>query len=303
MVSPPHEAMHRIFQQDPDLFTRVSRLLGLKVPAPTKVTVMPTDLTEGDPLERRVDTLLNMETEEFGPYLLAVEAQGKKHPDKPATWAYYVAYLWSKYRRPTTLLVVCQDRRTAEWAAQPVSSGPPAIPGLTVQPLVIGPHNMPRITSAAEARKDPTLAAFSAITHAADERVDAILKALSTALRDDPEGPTNPLIEFVAKGLSKRPAAQQWRHLMAVDLSFYNSDMSEEIRDEGRVQGRAQGRAQGEAKAVLRILEKRGVLVSDEARERIASCADLDTLDLWLDRSVTAVDVAELFVEDDGEAG
>lgn len=259
---------------------------------------MPTDLTEDDPLERRVDTLLNMETEEFGPYLLAVEAQGKKHPDKPATWAYYLAYLWSKYQRPTTLLVVCQDRRTAEWAARPVSSGPAGLPGLTLQPLVIGPHNMPRITSAAEARKDPTLAAFSAITHAADEKVDAILKALSTALRDDPEGPANPLIEFVAKGLSKRPAAQQWRHLMAMDLSFYDSDMSEEIRDEGRVQGRAQG----EAKAVLRILEKRGVHVSDEARERIASCGDLGTLDLWLDRSMTAVDVAELFVEKESGA-
>ncbi|MEV3857883.1 hypothetical protein AB0J38_26590 [Streptomyces sp. NPDC050095] len=290
MVSPPHEAMHRIFQQDPDLFTRVSRVLGLEVPAPTKVTVMPTDLTEADPLERRVDTLLNMETEEFGPYLLAVEAQGSKHADKPATWAYYIAYLWSKYRRPTTLLVVCQDRRTAQWAARPVSSGPAAIPGLTVQPLVVGPHNMPRITSAAEARKDPTLAAFSAITHAYDEGVDAILKALSTALRDDPAGPANPLIEFVAKGLNKRPAAQQWRHLMAVDLSFYNSDMSEEIRDEGR--------AQGEAKAVLRILEKRGVHVTEEARARITSCTDLDVLDLWLDRSVTATEVAELFAED-----
>ncbi|MYW64707.1 hypothetical protein GTY65_11600 [Streptomyces sp. SID8379] len=293
MVSPPHEAMHRIFQQDPDLFTRVSRALGFAVPAPVRSTVMPTDLTEPDPVERRVDTLLRMETEESGPYLLAVEAQGKKHPDKPATWAYYIAYLWSKYQQPTTLLVVCQDRGTAEWAERPVGSGPFGLPGLTFRPLVIGPHNMPRITSAAEARKDPMLAALSAVTHAADSRVDAILKALSTSLKDDPEGAANPIIELVAKGLSKRPAAQYWRHLMAVDLSFYTSDMSEEIREEGR--------AQGEARAVLRVLEKRGIDVTDEVRERITSCGDLDMLEAWLDRSLVAAEAADLFVESEGD--
>jgi len=92
MVSSPHEAMHRIFQEHPDLFSRVSEVLGVDFGPPTSVTVLPTDLTEARPLERRVDTLLRLETEDDEPLLLAVEAQGKKDPDKPASWAYYASY-------------------------------------------------------------------------------------------------------------------------------------------------------------------------------------------------------------------
>ncbi|MGC0376577.1 hypothetical protein [Streptomyces sp. SAI-229] len=123
MVSPPHEAMHRIFQHDPGLFSRVSRFLGVDIPTPVKATALPTDLTETNPVERRVDTLLRFETAEQGQFLLAIEAQGRKHPDKPASWAYCTAYLWSKYRLPTALLVVCQDH-TIEFTAQGLGKNP-----------------------------------------------------------------------------------------------------------------------------------------------------------------------------------
>ncbi|WP_330306709.1 MULTISPECIES: hypothetical protein [unclassified Streptomyces] len=81
---------------------------------------------------------------------------------------------------------------------------------------------------------------------------------------------------------------------MAVDLSFFQSPLAEEIRDEGR----AEGRAEGTAGAILRVLDRRGIDVSDEDRERIASCDDLDMLDLWLDRAITATSASEVFVED-----
>ncbi|MFI1162624.1 hypothetical protein ACH4UM_03205 [Streptomyces sp. NPDC020801] len=49
MVNSSHEAMHRIFQEYPGLFTGVSKVLGLPFIPPTSVTVLPTDLTEGLP--------------------------------------------------------------------------------------------------------------------------------------------------------------------------------------------------------------------------------------------------------------
>ncbi|GDY63563.1 hypothetical protein SAV14893_029560 [Streptomyces avermitilis] len=73
-----------------------------------------------------------------GDFLLAVEAQGKKDLDKPHSWAYYLAHLYAKYKLPPVLLVVCQDRNTAAWAALPVDIGPPEWPALTVRPLVLG---------------------------------------------------------------------------------------------------------------------------------------------------------------------
>ncbi|MEV5971808.1 hypothetical protein [Streptomyces sp. NPDC051921] len=215
MVSSPHEAMHRIFQHDLHLFSRLSELLGLPLPPPVEVTVLPNDLTEASPVERRVDTLLRLDSAEDGSLLLAIEAQGKKDPAKPASWAYYTAYLWTKYRLPTALLVVCQDRSTADWAGRPVTSGPPHI--------------------------------------------------------------------------------ELWRNLVAVDLSFYKSVISEEIRDEGR----AQGRAQGSADAILIVLEQRGLDVSDDARQRITGCADPEVLRRWVARAVTVSSAEEIFADED----
>ncbi|MER7490724.1 hypothetical protein ABTY20_33550 [Streptomyces sp. NPDC126497] len=315
MVSPPHEAMHRIFQHDPGLFSRVSRFLGIDIPTPVKATALPTDLTETDPVERRVDTLLQLETAEQGPFLLAVEAQGKKHPDKPASWAYYTAYLWTKYRLPTALLVVCQDHATARWAQQSVSCGPPQLPTLTLRPLVAGPHNMPVITDPEEARADLVLASLAAITHAAEPGVDAILKALSTALRDAPEDIAKPLVEFTAQGLAKCPAKNLWRNLVAVDLSFYKSYLAEEIRDEVRSEVRDEvrdevrsevrdevrsevrdeERARRGAEDVLLVLEQRGLDVPDDVRSRITNCTDPELLRRWLARAVTAPKAEEVF--------
>ncbi|MGW4199833.1 hypothetical protein [Streptomyces sp. NPDC004726] len=291
MVSSPHEAMHRIFQEYPGLFAGVCQVLGLDFAPPTSVTVLPTDLTETKPVERRVDTLLRFDTEDEGAFLLAVEAQGKKDPDKPGSWAYYLSYLHTKYRLPPLLLVVCQDRATAEWAARPVTIGPSQWPSMTLRPLVAGPHNIPMVTNPTEAGKDLVFATLSVITHAADPDVGAILKALSTALRDAPEAIADPIVELIAQGLGNRPAAKYWRNLVAVDLSFYKSAISEEIRDEGR----AQGQVQRGAEDVLLVLELRGINVSDEVREQVTNCDDPDISRTWLARAITATTAEDIF--------
>ncbi|MFB7084851.1 hypothetical protein [Streptomyces sp. NPDC056296] len=302
MVSPSHEAMHRIFQHDPGLFSRVSRFLDVDIPKPIGATALPTDLTEASPVERRVDTLLRFETAEQGPFLLAVEAQGKKDPDKPASWAYYVSYLWTKYRLPAALLVVCQDHATAKWAQRSVSSGPPQLPTLTLRPVVAGPHNMPVITDPEEARADLVLASLAAITHAAEPVINAILKALSTALRDAPEDVADPIVEFTAQGMGNRPAKHLWRNLVAADLSFYKSYISEEIREQGREQGLevglTKGRVQRGAEDVLLVLEQRGLDVSDAVRGRITACCDPEVLRQWLTRAVTALGAEDIFEDE-----
>ncbi|QFR95237.1 hypothetical protein GBW32_22235 [Streptomyces tsukubensis] len=289
MVSSPHEAMHRVFQQDPTLFARVFRTLGMPVDDPVAVTVLPTDLTETSPVERRVDTLLRVTGKEEESFLLAVEAQGRKDPAKPRAWAYYVTYLANKYALPTVLMVVCQDRRTATWAAEPRRMGIPQCPTVTVQPLVVGPHNMPLITDPEQAGTDIPLTVLSAVTHAADPDIGTILKALSTALRGVTEDEANAYVELTAQGLSKSRAAEQWRNLVAADLSFFTSPLSESIRDEGRSEGRAQD--------ILRLLDGRGVPLLDADRDRITHCHDLDVLSRWFGRAITATTAEEVFAD------
>ncbi|MEZ7129227.1 hypothetical protein ACBR40_28170 [Nonomuraea sp. AD125B] len=80
------------------------------------------------------------------------------------------------------------------------------------------------------------------------------------------------------------------------------SKLVREWVDHGITQGITQGVTQGEAKAVLRILEKRGLAVSEEARERIHTCEDPELLLAWVDKALTVTSVDELFEEaDDAE--
>jgi hypothetical protein len=300
MVSSPHEVMHRIFQEDPGLFARAARTIGIPFADPVSSELLPTDVTEIHPLERRVDTVLSIKTAGSEHYILAVEAQSKQDPDKLASWTYYLAYLYAKYRLPPVLAVVCQDRATARWAARHVDIGPAHWPALTLRPMVLGPNNIPVFTTPDKVAQDPSMSVLSAVVHRRDPEIKAILDAMAPALRalqDRDEDTAEKLIELTLQGLDKTPAADLWRELMAVDLSFFQSSVADELRDEGRAQGKAEGVAQGKAEAIAFLLERRGIDLSEEDRERITSCDDLDVLGRWFERAITAASVAEVFTE------
>jgi hypothetical protein len=64
---------------------------------------------------------------------------------------------------------------------------------------------------------------------------------------------------------------------------------------EGIAEGRAEGKAEGWVRSVLKVLAVRGVDVPDDVRARIRACSDLRQLEVWLERSVGANCVADLF--------
>lgn len=57
---------------------------------------------------------------------------------------------------------------------------------------------------------------------------------------------------------------------------------------QGQSEGRSQGLLRGKAEDVLVVLGAKGIAVSDAIREQIRACTDLDTLQRWLVRAVTA---------------
>ncbi|MEQ9497034.1 MAG: hypothetical protein RIT81_09245 [Deltaproteobacteria bacterium] len=50
----------------------------------------------------------------------------------------------------------------------------------------------------------------------------------------------------------------------------------------------AEGEEKGRAAMLLRVLDRRGLAVSDEQRTAIESCHDAARLELWLDRALEA---------------
>jgi hypothetical protein len=291
MVTSSHEAMHRIFQEGPGIFARTFARLGIPFTEPLAVSLLSTDLTEIKPLERRLDTLLQIDTADGESYLLAVEAQGRKDADKGGSWAYYLSYLYAKYRKQPILLVTCQDEETAHWAEGPFHFGISRWRSLTVRPLVLGPHNVPVITDPAAAARDIPLAVFSAITHGKHPQADTMLKALGSALKTVDELTASIFRELTELGLGTSPAAQIWKDLMAVDLSFFRSETSQQLRAEGRVEGRVED--------LLLVIRTREIDLSDDLRARITGCTDLELLREWFGRALTAARAEDIFAPDE----
>ncbi|WP_030789065.1 hypothetical protein [Streptomyces sp. NRRL S-920] len=304
MVTSHHEASHRIFQERPEILGPVFGLLGIPPPAKAVVEVLTPDTTEIRPIERRVDSVLRVEPSDGrDSFLLAIEAQGRRDADKARSWAYYVAYLQAKYDLPVLLLVVCQDKSTANWAAGPFTCGALGWTALTTHPLVLGPENVPVITDPSEAARDLAMAAFSALTHGRSKDAGAILEALARALRATDKKSADYYSDLLDVGLGNTPAAAEWRELMTF-VSYFPGRGT--FREEAYLEGKEEGRAEGATEAlieervrtVIHLLEHRLVPLPGCARERITTCTDPDTLARWQDLAFTVHTVDELFAED-----
>jgi len=88
---------------------------------------------------------------------------------------------------------------------------------------------------------------------------------------------------------------------------------AEELIEQGRAEGIAKGRAEGITKgraegmaramdalrkAIVASLVARGVSLGAHARARVETCADVDTLQVWLGRAVTASREDDVFSAD-----
>jgi hypothetical protein len=175
----------------------------------------------------------------------------------------------------------------------------------------LGPDNVPPVTTVAGASQDVPAAVFSALTHSRGPEAGAILEALAGALNTIDTETAEFLAEFTEVGLGDTDGQRIWKVLMATVTYPYTSSLRsqgreegraeglEEGRAEGRAEGLEEGRAEGQAKSratdILRILERRGIAVDSDARQRIESCGEYEILGTWLDRSLTAEKASDLF--------
>lgn len=67
-----------------------------------------------------------------------------------------------------------------------------------------------------------------------------------------------------------------------------------------RSEGEAEGEVRGTAQATLKVLEVRGIAVSESQRQETLRCHDLDQLDRWLRRAALASSIDEVLSESPG---
>ncbi|MEU0740082.1 hypothetical protein [Streptomyces sp. NPDC006134] len=140
------------------------------------------------------------------------------------------------------------------------------------------------------------LQANSALAHAHSPHIDAILEALGRALHAKDVEASRYFYEFLEISLGGTPAGDRWKEIMSSVVTYFPGRGT--LIEKAYLEGEAKGEARGEARGILRVLETRGIPVSDAVRERITSCTDLDRLDDWLGRALTVERAEELFDED-----
>ncbi|OWA14507.1 hypothetical protein B9W64_17815 [Streptomyces sp. CS159] len=298
MVKATHEASHRLFQDHPEALAPVFEALGLPPPSKGDFDELSPDATEIRPMERRVDTVLRFAPDMGENFVLALESQTKKDPDKARSWAYYVAYLCAKYDLPVVLVAVCRDRATAQWATGPFECGVASWPTQTTRPIVLGPQTVPEMTDEATVARSPALAVLSTIVHSESRRAPAILEAVARGLLSFEPDITRYWFELVEVGLESTPTRENWRKLMQNAVTHFPGHRT--LFEEKYLEGKAEGEARGEAKGVLRVLEVRGLVITDAVRKRIVTCSDLTLLNDWLDRAGTVERAEDLFTPGTG---
>src|SRR5215470_9118646 len=111
---------------------------------------------------------------------------------------------------------------------------------------------------------------------------DGILHALLTALDTFDQDMAARYTDHVLAVLTEA-ARDHLEALMTAGTYEYKSDFARRYY------------TKGEVRALLAILNARGIPVTDDVHARITACTDLDHLDTWVRRASTATTIQDLF--------
>lgn len=281
-ITPEHQIYAELFSDAPDMAVAFLRDLGVEVPKYDRSELTSCDLGHVDPVERRSDVAIMLRgkvgDDPFGNLMgVVVEVQRDEKERKRFTWPEYVSALRSKNECPVTLLVICPRQHVADWYDEPIPFGHP---GFVLRPIVLGPDRIPVVTDPEEVGRQPTLGVLSAAAHGPAE--PDVIKALHRGLDSvDPEMATK-YIGYALHLLTDSTGQRALEELMMTDTYEYTSAWAESLR------------AEGKADMLLRLLQSKGIELTEETRDRILRCEAPDQLDLWFDRALAHTPVDRL---------
>jgi hypothetical protein len=293
MPSIEHEALVNLFRDKPALAPLVlDSLLGVALPPHASVASRDAILDQLAPTEFFADLVVELVRADGTPATaVVVEVQLSAADEKRYTWPVYLATLRARRRCPACVLVVAPDPAVAAWARAPIDLGP-GNAGFGV--LVLGPAQIPVVRDLEQARAMPEVAVMSALAHGNDEFVgrDVVQAALAGI-----DGFETKAGEIYCKTI--------WKHLRgAMRESFEALVREAEARGELETppvfkeleaRGEVRGKAEGKAESLLSVMSARGLEVTEQLRERVLACTDLETLDRWIRRAVTAPTLDDVF--------
>ncbi|SEG89764.1 hypothetical protein SAMN04489712_12456 [Thermomonospora echinospora] len=286
MPTREHEIWLELIQERPSLAADLLRLVHPEVPDFEEARVESGALNDYKPTEYRADSVVSLLSGNNPALALIVEVQRGPVKEKRWSWPAYLGTLWSRRRCPVALLVICPDRGVARQARVPIQMGHP---GLVITPLVLGPDEMPTIIDPDEATRNVELAVLSALVHGTEPEAEKVFAGMFDVFHRAGLDGTAEAQAYIDELLAMLPqaAGKLLEAIMQTKQHEYKSDYFRRAK--------AEAEAEGLAKAVLTVLDSRGVEVTDEVRARIVGCTDLEQLGVWLRRAVSAASAGDLF--------
>ena len=280
-----HEGVIALVRDNPAFAASVLRdLLHVDVPRFHAARLTEAALPQLVPVEYHADAVVLFDgvvDDETKPVLGTIfEVQLERKDRKRYTWPLYAVAARARHECPFLLTVVTPDAAVARWADQPIELG-----NGFFAPCVIGPQGIPQVTDRDQAAREPQLAVLSVVAHGNGDVATAmsIARAAIDATRSLPDEQRVLYSGLIEKALSE--AARK-----ALDME----PQIKQFFSEAHQRSYAKGEAKGKAESVMKILQQRGLAMTDEQQRQILSCTDVATLDRWLDRVLSVASVDEL---------
>jgi hypothetical protein len=154
---------------------------------------------------------------------------------------------------------------------------------------VLGPEGVPIVTDPQKAERFPELAVMSVMAHGRGDVQTAVKIATLAAQAANAAEALDTDMQALYLDLIETALGEAARKAFAMIPETY------QFSGPSFLKGQAVGEARGEANAVLAFLETRGLAPTEEQRQRVLACTDLEQLNSWVRRAVTLSDVDELF--------
>lgn len=285
MPSVLHEALIDLFRQRtrlaPDL---LQDALGVELPVFDDVRTEDASLTQIVPTEYHADlVVLLMDGNPV--HGIVVEVQLRRDDNKRYSWPLYLTALRAKIRCEVSVLVVTPYERVASWASEPIALGPQGV----FTPWVLGPGVVPRVEDPAQAEIVPELAVLSAIAYGQDPTSLNVITAALTAVSTLDESRAALYADLVMASIGEAVAKE-----LEAMVATGKYELQSEFAKKYFAQGEAEGEAKGRAAMLLRVLDRRGLAVSNEQRALIEACQDAARIERWLDRALEATSTDEV---------
>lgn len=284
MPAPAHEVPLQLLHEHPALLAALLEKLGGRVPEGTLEPV-DTNLRFADPAEVRPDLVFRAQR----PPWLLVELQNRVDADKARRWIIAAAIQLDATGTMGEVVILTSSRRVAKWAKRVAHVQGDFGSRLGLTPIVV-----PIVGKAIDALLDeahPELAFFAAWAVRARrgprarhvvERAVVLTERLPDALRDA-------AVRAIVAVL-REPLLTYLREIAM------NPDQLPETRAARRFRlfFEERGIVEGKRESLLKVLDARGLALSDEERAIIAACSDAALLDQWIVQATTATSVAEV---------